>query len=126
MKFKTSTESNDFDRPVIPEGLYTGVLSEIIEFEGDYGKALRFMYSIEGQDNVKLSYICSIPEVVNPNNKLGKTFEAHGIKIDGENDVETELLLGTKAKVWVENATKKDLEGKEVTFSKISKVKKIE
>lgn len=124
MKFNTSKDSPDFDRPKIEEGVYTATLDEVQEFESEYGKGLRFVYNIEGQDNVKLTHLCSIPQTVHPETKLGKVFIAHGLDLGGE--VSVEQIVGTKAKVMVEDKDRKDQSGQTVTFSQVSKVKKLE
>jgi len=124
MKFNSTNEAPDFDRPKIEEGIYTGTLEEVQEFESDYGKGLRFIYSIEGKD-VKLTHLCSIPPKVHPETKMGRLFIAHGVDL-GSGEVTVEQIIGTKAKVMVEDVTKKDRDGNPTTFSGISKVKKIE
>ena len=123
MKFNSTNETPDFDRPKIDEGIYTGTLEEVQEFESEYGKGLRFIYVIEGKD-VKITHLCSIPQTVHPETKLGRLFIAHGFDLGGELSVEQ--LIGTKAKVMVEDVKKKDRDGNDTVFSGISKVKKIE
>ena len=125
MEFNSTNEAPDFDRPKIEEGLYTGTLEEVQEFEGDYGKSLRLIYAIEGKD-VKLTHLAGIPKgAVNPENKLGRIFIAHGVDL-GNGKVTVEQIIGTRAKVMVEDVSKKDRDGNPTIFSGISKVKKIE
>ena len=125
MEFDSTNEAPDFDRPKIEEGLYTGALEEVQEFEGDYGKSLRFIYAIEGKD-VKLTHLCGIPKgMVNPENKLGRIFMAHGVDLGG-GKVTVENIIGTKARLMIEDVNKKDKDGNPIVFSGISKVKKIE
>ncbi len=122
MKFNTTKDAPDFEMPKIDEGLYTGKLEDVQEFESEYGKGLRFYYSIEGQD-VKLTHLCSIPQNVHPDTKLGAIFIAHGKELGGE--LEVEQLIGTKAKLLVEDK-ERTKDGQKTIFSNISKVKKIE
>jgi hypothetical protein len=124
--FKVNTTKNvpEFERPKIEEGLYTATLEEIQEFESEYGKGLRLIYKVEGQDNVKVTHLCSIPKETHPETKLGRILIAHGLELDGEVDIES--IIGTKAKIMVEDVKKKDSDGKEIVFSGVSKVKKIE
>lgn len=123
-KVNTTKDVPEFERPKIDEGLYTGTLDEIQEFESEYGKGLRLIYKIEDKDNVKVTHLCSIPKETHPETKLGKILIAHGLELDGEVDIEN--IIGTKAKVMVEDVTTKDRDGKEIVFSGVSKVKKFE
>ena len=122
MKFNTTNDAPDFEMPKIAEGIYTGELVDVQEFESEYGKGLRFYYNVEGQD-VKLTHLTSIPKNVHPDTKLGALFIAHGKDLGGE--VELEQLIGTKAKLLVEDKVRTK-NGQSVTFSNISKIKKIE
>lgn len=122
MKFNTSNDAPDFEMPRIDEGVYTGELVDVQDFESDYGKGLRFFYKAEGKD-VKLTHLCSIPQNIHPETKLGSLFIAHGKDLGGEVDVNQ--LIGTKAKIFVEDK-ERTRDGQTITFSNISKVKRIE
>lgn len=122
MKIETSKEVPKFEKPLIEEGFYVGKLTEIKEFDGQYGKSLSLVYNIEGQDNVNLSHLITLPDKAHPENKLGRALMAHGVDLE-KGEFDTDNLVGTKVKVFVE--TKEDTKDG-TKYSSVTKVKAIE
>ena len=123
MLIKTSAESGkNFERPHIAEAIYTGELTEVKDIaDGQYGKRLALIYKINvNEKEIKLSHICYVPEVATPDNKLGKVLIAHGVDLGKQ--VELNSLVGTKARVMVEDYEFEE-DGKKDIASSISKVK---
>jgi len=121
MKIKTSTESSkNFERPKIEEGLHSAILKEVKEIsDGQYGKRVAFIYLVQ-PSNVEVSLICYVPEIATPENKFGKTLQAHGIDLGKE--IDTDGLVNTTVRVMVEDYEYED-DGKKKIASSISKVK---
>jgi hypothetical protein len=127
MKFTTSTKerSADFEPVHLPEGIYVATLKEVKNVsEGQYGERVAWIYDVEGKE---LALVCYKTKATNEN-KLGQTLIAHGIVINDE-EVETEALIGTKVRAWVEDYSKEfEVNGhpKKTISSIITKVKPLE
>jgi hypothetical protein len=123
MKIKSTTQEKDFSKPCIPEDFYTGTLKEVKPVkEGEYGPRIAFIYSVDGQDEeIELAVVCYTKNPANKDNKLGQIIMAHGVELN-DDEIELDALVGTKAKLLVENY--KDNDGKEC--SGIGKVKPLE
>jgi len=130
MKVKTSIKgkSTDFERPHIPEEIYTAELKEIKEIsDGQYGSRVAFIYKIIDKE-VELALVCYKPEIATTENRFGQTLMAHGIEIKDNQEVETDSLIGTKVRAWVEDfdfETEVDGKKEKKKASAISKVKPI-
>ena len=130
MKIRTSQESGKgFERPHIAEGLYEAKLLEVKDIsDGQYGKRVAFVYEItpDKESAVQIAHICYVPEVATPDNKFGKVLIAHGVNLSAEGETDTSPLVGTKARVLVEDYSyEEEVDKKKVekTASSISKVK---
>ena len=126
MKIQTSLESGGFDKPHIPEGLYEAELTEVKDIaDGQYGKRVLFIYKITSyKEQMELVHLAYVPAKATPDNKFGKVLIAHGVELGGEVDVDS--LVGTRAKVMVEDYHYEDeVNGKKVDkiASSITKVK---
>ena len=127
MKLTTSTKekSTDFEIVHVPEDIYVATLKEVKDVsDGQYGPRVAWVYEIEGKE---LALICSKTKATK-DNKLGRTMEAHGVKLNDQ-EIETEALIGTKVRAWVEDYDKEfEKDGKQMKekSSIITKVKTIE
>ena len=135
MKIKTSTKnlSTDFEVVHIPEEIYTAELTEVKDIsDGPYGPRVAFIYKIvdKVEKPVELALVCYLPkEAATENNRFGQVLMAHGIEIKDNQEVETDALIGTKVKAWVEDYKKeieKDGKKEEIKSSAIKKVKPLE
>jgi len=107
---KSGTDLDAFEKPLIDEGFYEAKLVEVKDIaEGKYGARVGFLYQIEGKQDT-LIHIVGIPMKATPDNKYGRVLMAHGIKLDGQ-EVDTDILIGSKVKVVVENYELKDEDG---------------
>lgn len=129
MKLQTSTQekSKDFEPVHIPEGIYVAELKEVKDVsEGTYGARVAFIYNIV-EHNKELALVAYKSKATR-NNKIGQTLIAHGLEINDE-EVDTDAILGSKVRVWVEDFEKEfETEGKteKKKSSIISKVKPLE
>ena len=130
MKIRTSQESGKgFERPHIAEGLYEAKLLEVKDIsDGQYGKRVAFVYEItpDKDTEVQIAHICYVPEVATPDNKFGKVLISHGVNLANDGEVDTSPLIGTQARVLVEDYSyEEEVNNKKVekTASSISKVK---
>jgi len=127
MKLTTSTKekSADFEIVHVPEDIYVATLKEVKDVsDGQYGPRVAWVYEIEGKE---LALICSKTKATK-DNKLGRTMEAHDVALNDQ-EIETEALIGTKVRAWVEDYDKEfEKDGKQVKekSSIITKVKAIE
>lgn len=116
----TKTKTEGFEPVHIEEGIYTAELKEVKDIsEGTYGARVAFIYSIEGKELALVAYKTK----ATTDNKLGQTLIAHGVDIaDGK--IDTNNLPQKQVKAWVEDY-EREVEGKKVKGSTISKVKTI-
>ncbi|HUU89109.1 MAG TPA: hypothetical protein VMX17_15345 [Candidatus Glassbacteria bacterium] len=127
MKFTTSTKekSTDFEPVHIPESIYVATLKEVKDIsDGQYGARVAWIYEVEGKE---LALVCYKTKATK-DNKLGQTLLAHKVAINDQ-EVETEALIGTKVRAWVEDYEKDfEVDGKvqKRKSSIITKVKSIE
>jgi len=127
MKFATSTKekSIDFEPVHLPESIYIATLKEVKDIsEGQYGERVAWIYEIEGKDVALVCYKTKATK----DNKLGQTILAHGVEINDQ-EVETDALIGTKVRAWVEDYEKEfEINGqsKKALSSIITKVKSLE
>jgi len=122
MKVKSTTKekSDEFERPCIPEEYYTATLKEVKDIkDGEYGPRIAFVYTIDSEE-VDLAITCYTKNPASKENKLGQIIIAHGVELNDE-EIELDSLVGTKAKVLVENY---EIDG--VKASGISKVKPLD
>ena len=128
MKLTTSTKekSTDFEIVHIPESIYVATLKEVKDVsDGQYGQRVAWVYEIEGKE---LALICYKTKAT-ADNKIGQTLIAHGVAINDQ-EIETEALIGTKVRAWVEDylseEDKKKPKEEQKIKSIITKVKSLE
>ena len=135
MKIKTSTKntSTDFEVVHIKEDIYTAELTEVKEIsDGQFGHRVAFIYKIvdKVEKPVELALVCYLPkDAATENNRFGQVLIAHGVELKDDQEVETDALVGTKVRAWVEDFDKeieKDGKKEKVKSSAISKVKPLE
>ena len=104
MKVKSTTQEkkDGFVKPCIPEDFYTATLKEVKPVKnGEYGPRVAFVYSVDDQD-IELATVCYTKNPASKENKLGQVIIAHGCELN-DAEIELDALVGTKAKILVEN-----------------------
>ncbi len=124
MKIKTAESSDaiEYLKPHIEEGVYTAKLKEIKDLkEDDYGnKRVVFIYIIE-KEKIDLPLVLTVPLAATPDNKFGRTLQAHGLDLKGQ-EIDVDPLVGTEVKAYVEDY-EYEFEGEKKNASSIAKVK---
>ncbi|MFH7834993.1 MAG: DUF669 domain-containing protein [Candidatus Aenigmatarchaeota archaeon] len=110
--------------PVIEEGEYEAELVSIEEETASFGNGetypyIRFRFSILSENYFGTQVESSVPNNFTPNSKLASLLTGLGVNVEEVNEVDTDTLVGTKCRVYVEHVASK----KGNIFAQVTKVK---
>jgi len=115
MRFEAGTV--EFENKYVEEGVYDAELKEVREVsEGKYGERVALVFDVKtSKETVELAHVCYVPPKVNENNKLGVALKALGARLDQDNEIETDALLGVGCRVMVEDFDKEGTKSSIIT-----------
>ena len=113
-------ETKTFEKPIVPDDVYQGTITKLEEFTSNAGiKKLRCIWKISYQNkDAELARTGNL--VFTPMSKLGKDFQAIGVKIGMKFD--TTSLIGKQARLVVKLEEIKNNDG---TTRKQSVIKEV-
>lgn len=110
--------------PAIDEGEYEAELVGVEEETANFGNGetypyLRFRFSILSEKGFGVEVEASVPHNFTPNSKLANLLTGLGVDIERIDELDTDTLIGTKCRVYVEHIVSK----KGGVFPQVTKVK---